>query len=63
MNGRDIIHPRRRFSCITSVKRFKVAKFESTDGNVSKTSFPFGQPYKRLRRPPDSLNVTTRPIR
>ena len=39
MNNRDIIHPRRRFCCITSVKRFKVAKFENTDSNVSKTSF------------------------
>ncbi|MDE6633824.1 MAG: hypothetical protein K2J96_00995 [Bacteroidaceae bacterium] len=31
MNGWDIIHSRRRLSCITAVGRFKFAKFECTD--------------------------------
>ena len=30
--------PRRRLSCITAVDRFKVAKFEYPDSNVSKAS-------------------------
>ena len=40
MMMQDIIHPRRRFSCITSVHRFKFAKFELTDSNVRKRPFP-----------------------
>ena len=36
----NIIHPRGRFSCITSVTRFKVAKFDYTDNNVRKRPFP-----------------------
>ena len=44
MNCRDIIHPRRRFSCITSVCGFKVAKFEYTECSVRKRPFPLASP-------------------
>ena len=59
MNGRGIIHPRGRFGCITSVRRFKFAKFEYTDSNVRKRPFPLAKPYKWLRWPLDSIDVLT----
>ena len=43
--------------CITSVERIKVAKFELTDSNVLKTSFPFGCPYKWYSQPQDSIKI------
>ena len=33
------------------------AKFECTDSNVQKTSFPFSLPYKWHRWPPESIDV------
>lgn len=57
-----IIHPRRRFSCITPVLGFKFAKFEkSQTGNVRKRPFPSASPYKRpcgLRIPSMSVRPT-----
>ena len=57
MNGRDIIHPRERFSCITSVLGFKFARFDDTDSNVRKRPFSFGRALQTACRPPDSLDV------
>ena len=37
----------------------KLRSLKITDSNVQKTSFPFGQPHKWLRRPPDSIDVMT----
>ena len=49
--------PTRTLRCITAVGKFKFAKFECTDSNVQKTSFPFSLPYKWHRWPPDSIDV------
>ena len=63
MKHRDIIHPRRRFSCITAVYGFKVAKFElPQNSNVQKTSFPLGLPYERHRWPQEFHKNLTHPV-
>ena len=49
--------PTRTLRCITAVGKFKFAKFECTDSNVQKTSFPFDLPYKWHRWPQDSIDV------
>ena len=49
--------PTRTLRCITAVHGFKFARFEYTDSNVQKTSFPFGCPYKRCAQPLDSIDV------
>ena len=54
------IHPRRRFCCITAAYRFKFAKFEVTDSNVSKTSFR-DWPYNWPEVSSNMLNLTTHP--
>ena len=53
--------PTQTLRCITSVESFKFAKFELTDSNVRKRPFPFSRPYKWFLRPPDSIDVLTRP--
>ena len=52
--------PTRTPRCITSVTRFKVAKFDSTDGNVRKRPLPF-RPALRTIGLKDSINVATLP--
>ena len=53
--------PTRTLRCITAVHGFKFARFEYTDSNVQKTSFPFGCPYKRCAQPQDSTKILARP--
>ena len=53
--------PTRTLRCITSVRRFKFARFDYTDSNVQKTSFPFGCPDKRCIQPQDSIDVCCDP--
>ena len=55
-NGQDIIHPRERFVALPLCKESNLRDLTSQTGNVQKTSFPFGCPYKRCAQPPDSIN-------
>ena len=56
-NSRDIIHPRERFVALPLCKDSNLRDLTSQTGNVQKTSFPFGCPYKRCSQPPDSIDV------
>ena len=57
-----IIHPRERFVALPLCEKSKLRSLSSQTGNVQKTSFPFSLPYKRYRRPQDSIDViSTRP--
>ena len=56
----DIINPRKRFRCITSVVGFKGAKFEEHRTVTSVNAFSLGLLYKQHRRPQEfhRCNVT-----
>ena len=56
-NSRDIIHPRERFVALPLCKDSNLRDLTSQTGNVQKTSFPFGCPYKRCSQPLDSIDV------
>ena len=57
MIHRDIIHPRERFVALPLYLDSKLRSLTAQTGNVQKTSFPFGCPYKRCAQPPDSIDV------
>jgi len=52
-----IIHPRERFVALPLWKDSNLRDLTAQTGNVKKTSFPFGCPYKRCSQPPDSIDV------
>ena len=56
-NSRDIIHPRERFVALPLWKDSNLRDLTAQTGNVQKTSFPFGCPYKRCSQPLDSIDV------
>ena len=56
-NSRDIIHPRERFVALPLCKDSNLRDLTSQTGNVQKTSFSIGCPYKRCSQPLDSINV------
>jgi len=56
-NSQDIIHPRERFVALPLCKDSNLRDLTSQTGNVQKTSFPFGCPYKRYPQPLDSIDV------
>jgi len=56
-NSWDIIHPRKRFVALPLCTVSKLRSLNTQTGNVQKTSFPFGCPYKRCSQPLDSIDV------
>ena len=61
-NSPDIIHPRERFVALPLYDDSNLRDLTIQTGNVQKTSFPFGCPYKRCPQPLDSIDVLTRPV-
>ena len=56
-NNRDIIHPRERFVALPLWKDSNLRDLTAQTGNVQKTSFPIGCPYKWYSQPLDSIDV------
>ena len=56
-NVRDTRHPRERFVALPLCENSSLQSLSSQTGNVQKTSFPFGCPYKRCSQPLDSIDV------
>ena len=56
-NSWDIIHPRERFVALSLCTDSNLRDLTTQTGNVQKTPFPFGLPYKWHRWPPDSIDV------
>ena len=53
----NIIHPRKRFVALPLWKDSNLRDLTAQTGNVQKTSFPFGCPYKWCPQPLDSIDV------
>ena len=60
-NSRDIIHPRERFVALSLCTDSNLRDLTTQTGNVQKTSFPIGGPYKWYSQPQDSIDVSFDP--
>jgi len=61
MKRLDIIHPRERLVALPLYMDSNLRDLSIQTGNVQKTSFSFGRPYKWCTQPLDSICVLTRP--
>ena len=56
-NSPDIIHPRERFVALPLYDDSNLRDLTIQTGNVQKTPFPFGCPYKWCSQPLDSIDI------